>query len=137
MAGIELLGSTLRLSGDAGDNAAEIAFENDRVTATIQTGSEQIARNFPRESVSQIEFIGGAGNDAVTNRTSLPMSAWGEAGNDVLSGGSGNDSLVGGDGDDMLLGNEGNDRIWGEAGDDIVVGGDGADELAGGSGHDS
>ncbi|MCA9155997.1 MAG: hypothetical protein KDA38_14465, partial [Planctomycetales bacterium] len=91
MAGIELLGSTLRLSGDAGDNAAEIAFENDRVTATIQTGSEQIARNFPRESVSQIEFIGGAGNDAVTNRTSLPMSAWGEAGNDVLSGGSGND----------------------------------------------
>lgn len=65
----------------------------------------------------------------------------GNAGNDVLVGGSGDDTLHGGEGNDISLGGEGDDthhlthgldRAYGGNGDDILISYDGGDELSGG-----
>ncbi len=47
----------------------------------------------------------------------------GNAGNDVLIGGTRNDSLDGGSGRDILIGGEGVDSLFGGAGEDILIGG--------------
>jgi Ca2+-binding RTX toxin-like protein len=55
-------------------------------------------------------LVGGSGNDSLN----------GLAGNDALHGGAGNDSLLGGDGNDALFGEGGKDTLDGGAGDDTV-----------------
>ncbi|GGN34738.1 Ca2+-binding RTX toxin-like protein [Actinoplanes campanulatus] len=73
----------------------------------------------------RVYTYGGA--DTVTNRTAIPLTADGGAGNDVLTGGSAADVLNGG---------TGNDRIYGVAGDDTLDGGSGNDVISGGAGYD-
>ncbi|MBO3739504.1 calcium-binding protein [Actinoplanes flavus] len=89
-------------------------------------------------------YVGG-GNDSVTNRTDLPMSANGGAGADVLVGGPRADRLIGGPGVNRIYGGAGADRldggpdadrIYGEAGDDRLFGDWGDDALSGGVGND-
>ena len=106
--------------------------------------------------VTKVQFVGGAGNDRFVNNVySLPVTAWGQGGNDYLEGYNGNDTLMGGDGNDTLVGYGGNDAMWGgngndilkgmagddtlygDGGDDKLVGGDGNDTLYGGDGNDS
>jgi Ca2+-binding RTX toxin-like protein len=84
--------------------------------------------------VKHLEFIGGAGNDTfVNNALDLAVTAYGNAGNDWLVGGSKNDFLYGGAGNDWLSGRGGNDTLYGGAGDDWLLGGDGSDFLDAGS----
>jgi Ca2+-binding RTX toxin-like protein len=73
------------------------------------------------EGVRRIEFHGSAANDTLVNNTSLPLTAWGNAGNDHFVGGSGDDSLYGGAGNDILEGGAGNDLLDGGVGDDIYA----------------
>ena len=90
--------------------------------------------------VTRIQISGGLGNDrieidetagAIAIRTALS----GNAGNDVLVGGSSHDILDGGAGNDTLVGNAGNDILFGEAGNDSLTGGAGTDLLNGGAGR--
>lgn len=79
-------------------------------------------------SPTAIHVWGYGGDDEVYNHTNIPMTAYGGAGNDVLSGGGGNDTLNG---------DAGNDRLWGHGGDNILNGGSGDDALYAGAGSDS
>ena len=81
-----------------------------------------------------ITFRGGDGNDALDGSgASNAFTAFGDAGNDALTGGSAVDALSGGAGDDALNGGGGADIMAGGAGDDVYViddAGDVADETS-------
>jgi VCBS repeat-containing protein len=107
-----------------------------------------VARTYT--GLSHLDIQGRGGNDIIVlSGLSIPVSADGGAGNDVLLawsgspsgvtflGGEGSDLLVGGAGDDRLEGGAGNDLLLGLDGDDALLGGDGHDILAGGRGHDT
>ncbi len=90
-----------------------------------------------KSSFTTLEFQGGSGNDRfVNNVMSLPVRAFGNAGNDYLEGYNGNDSLIGGDGNDTLVGYGGDDMLWGGNGNDVLLGGNGDDQLMGGNDAD-
>jgi Ca2+-binding RTX toxin-like protein len=79
--------------------------------------------------VVRIEATLAAGDDTLTNETSLPLTAWGGPDNDKLTGGSGDDVLFGEEGGDQLQGGNGQDTLWG--------GGQNSDTLDGGAGLDT
>lgn len=72
-------------------------------------------------TVSEISYVGSAGNDFFVNATAIDLSADSGGGLDVLIGGSGEDLLIGGDGDDLLIGGAGADRIFGSSGRDLLI----------------
>lgn len=110
---------------------------------------------FPAGVVSRIVYYGGDGDDVFLNTAGRTSTAYGQAGNDTLQGGSvvdsldggdGYDSLYGGDGNDVLRGGNqndvldggaGNDTLSGEYGDDQLYGGNNEDYLYGGAGNDT
>jgi len=93
--------------------------------------------NYSSAQVKSVEFQGGNGDDRFVNyyRT-LPVRAFGNAGNDYLEGYDGADYLDGGSGDDILKGYGGNDHLRGGSGNDILLGGSGDDQLVGEDGND-
>lgn len=103
----------------------------------LSTGGDLQSRFFNTNDITRIIVSLEAGDDSITNLTSLPLTATGGEGNDVMIGGSGVDHLSGGPGNDDLVGREGNDQLFGEDGDDQLIGGDGDDEISGGLGADS
>jgi Ca2+-binding RTX toxin-like protein len=69
----------------------------------------------PRFKVYEIailQLFGKAGNDTLTNNTSVNAFLVGDEGNDVLTGGSMSDVLVSGKGNDKLYGMAGNDYLF-------------------------
>jgi Ca2+-binding RTX toxin-like protein len=78
-------------------------------------------------SARNVEGVGG--NDTITATNSATRTYDGNAGNDVLNGGSVADNLIGGTGDDTISGNGGNDTIKGGADADSLNGGDGDDTF--------
>ncbi len=88
------------------------------------------------KGIRQIVVYLYRGDDYVENRTSIPMTVYAGAGDDVIAGGSGNDVLYGGDGDDIISGGAGNDYLSGDNGNDILGGDSGSDRLDGGNGND-
>ena len=89
-------------------------------------------------NLADLSFGGGAGNDTLNaSATAAPVGAFGDAGNDSLTGGSGSDELNGGDGDDQIVGAAGNDSLSGDGGIDNLNGGADNDVLSGGAGNDA
>jgi|GEM_PF-1920840 len=88
----------------------------------------------PRNGL-QVSAFGDAGNDVLT-ASGLAVAFDGGAGNDTLNGGRGSDTLDGGDGNDRLLGRGGHDELNGGAGNDVLRGGAGRDVLRGHDGND-
>ena len=84
---------------------------------------------FTGKNVKQIVFNGSAAADSFVNDTNRPCKAYGNAGNNVLTGGSADDYLDGGAGYDSLKGRGGNDALFG--GNDLLC-----DSLWGGGGND-
>ena len=150
----------LFISGGSGDDVGALVALGGQFEASI-TGAE--SKTFDAHEIETVSFIGGDGNDTLTNSTNIRSSLFGGNGDDKLTGGraddfinggagadvivgsSGNDVLVGGLGDDVISGGAGNDRIlgtagqnklYGRAGDDVIFGGDQADRIFGGSGID-
>jgi hypothetical protein len=79
--------------------------------------------------------VHGKGNsDSIVIGDSITASvaAYGDEGNDSITGGSGNDLLFGGGGNDSLYGKRGNDVLFGEGGLDDLYGGADSDTLDGG-----
>lgn len=152
LATISLTNGQLLIGGSTGDDIASVTSSGSTITASI-TGLD--SESFPSSNVDSILFIGLAGDDQFTNETSIPSTAYGQAGNDTLIGGSGNDKLIGGPGTDVFEGNDGddevrggidgkktirggagNDRLFGGTGDNDIDAGDGDDLVHGGNGID-
>lgn len=95
---------------------------NDRLTAGYYSG----------------DVYGGDGNDTL-DRTAAGygFAAYGEAGDDIIIGGSGYETLDGGDGNDTIRGNFGFDTLRGGGGDDSLDGGAYSDTIFGGDGNDA
>lgn len=74
-------------------------------------------------NLTSITYRGSRLNDHVTNLTNVPITAFGNAGNDTLIGGSGADMLDGGPGADVLIGNGGIDTIIFDSTDTVDHGG--------------
>jgi hypothetical protein len=88
-----------------------------------------------------ITLHGEDGNDTLTvGGPATPLNglvdAFGDAGDDRLSGGAGSEFLHGGDGADSLAGGDNFDLLDGGDGPDVLLGGAGADRLDGWSGDD-
>lgn len=96
--------------------------------------------------VNTVRYYGNASTDVVIgNMLNVRCEFYGNAGHDLLMGGSANDLLIGGggddflygsDGDDFLHGGSGDDSLSGEWGDDVLVGQLGSDTLDGGDDDD-
>jgi hypothetical protein len=82
----------------------------------------------PAASITVVEVRAGDGDDRVTNAGPLPVTMFGEDGEDALGGGPAGEALDGGPGDDAISGG---------GGDDLLTGGTGADDLDGGEGLDT
>nr|MDJ0571795.1 calcium-binding protein [Pleurocapsa sp. MO_192.B19] len=62
--------------------------------------------------VQQVIFTGGDGNDILdASHTSVNVIAFGDEGNDSITGGNGNDVLAGGNGNDTVVGGQGSDTF--------------------------
>jgi Ca2+-binding RTX toxin-like protein len=151
-----LAGGVLTITGTANSDNVLVASVFNRVyvvETTITPGTDggrptfnTTRTSFARADVHSIEANLGAGNDRILvndgrffsrSNSPIPATLNGEAGNDVLGGGSGGDTINGGDGNDVLLGNGGNDTLNGGAGDDFAEGGGGNDTINGDSGDDT
>lgn len=118
------------------DGILSIRTDNSATSVTVQnqgTGVRIVEegarpRLWDYSNVDSITFTGGRGNDTLVNKANgVPVTAYGNGGNDNLTGGNTADLLFGGAGDDVLVGGEGNDSL---------VGGQGTDSLSGGKGND-
>ena len=80
--------------------------------------------------MTEIVIYANGGDDRVqiAGGISLPVTAFGGAGDDRLKAGGGTCILIGGSGDDVLLGGSGRDVLIGGSGAD-VIGGSGADDI--------
>ncbi|TXT22288.1 MAG: Cadherin domain-containing protein putative calcium-binding protein, partial [Planctomycetota bacterium] len=124
----QVAGSTL--DGQGGTDRIELSRDANMTLGNVQlianlgvTGTAQQVIGLV--SVETANLTGGAGNNRIKapNFTLGSVTLSGDAGNDVLIGGSGADSLVGGDGRDLLIGGAGIDTLKGGNGDDILIGG--------------
>src|SRR4029079_7523871 len=79
-------------------------------------------------------ILGGTGADTID--IGAGMDAFGEQGNDIITGNAANNLISGGLGDDTLTGGDGADFLFGDAGNDVVSGGNQSDEIRGGAGND-
>jgi hypothetical protein len=134
---INLLNSNLLITGsDAADVVTVTEAEDGIVSVRLESGGDSLTKTFPKSQVQLVSFFGKEGNDQFSNSTDVATKAYGDEGNDSISGGSGADSLYGGDGVDTIVGGDGNDKLYGEAGDDLLNGQGGDDSLWGGLGND-
>ena len=92
---------------------------------------------FARPMVTQVRFVGGDGDDTFGNTSNIETIAFGDGGNDTLTGGSAGNVLFGGSGNDQLIGGANADQLYGGDGDDLVAGGGGDDQVEAGIGNDS
>ncbi|MHC4717879.1 MAG: calcium-binding protein, partial [Planctomycetota bacterium] len=145
---------TLNMGPDAAHRVHGDVTDGDEVF-TVEPGlsaDEVIVRAFgvgqTYSGVTSIVAHGGEGDDRITivDGVVVPVTLYGDVGNDELTagsgsamlfGGEGNDRLIGGSANDVLYGDAGNDRLEGQGGSDLLAGGDGPDFLYGGSGDDT
>jgi len=88
-----------------------------------------------RAGVQQYDIMMGAGDDTFAGGV-LGETAFGQDGDDQMSGRAGNDRLDGGNGRDAIFGGRDDDVLTGGKGADTVSGGLGEDDILGGSGSD-
>jgi len=128
-------GGTLWVSGTEQADVMQASIETDFfMQPMLQVTMNNLVFVRPISQVRELVFIGRAGDDVITNNTSIPSRMFGGAGNDVLTGGFGNDLLAGGRGDDVLMGRGGDDILIGGLGSNTLDGGPGNDRLFGGYG---
>jgi hypothetical protein len=97
--------SSVLIQGTPEADDVRVWIEAQHVFVNMSTANESHLVSFPRESVAQIRFYGGDGDDRFENLTDVPTLAWGGAGNDTLIGGGNSDDMRGGAGNDVFVPN--------------------------------
>ena len=125
---------TLAIFGSPSQEPIRVELVNEGRTVKLHY---PVQRSYSSSKIKQVFVQAGGGDDHVFAGTmTVPITAYGGAGKDTLTGGEADDILVGGDGDDRLFGLEGDDQMIGGSGDDQMFSGDGRNDLSGGSGDD-
>src|SRR5688500_13197678 len=120
-------GGVLAVTGDDANNTITLSrnvagqlFVNGGAVAISGSTTPTVA------NTGTIKVFARGGHDGVTldesNGSPPKAHLFGDAGNDILTGGSGNDSLFGAAGGDQLFGVGGNDTMFGSADGDRLVG---------------
>jgi hypothetical protein len=123
------------LLGD-GDDSAVATGNPMLVTLHGDDGNDRLTVGGPATLLNGLdEAFGDAGDDQVSGGAG-PEFLRGGAGADVLTGGEDDDILDGGDGADVLMGGPGSDQLQGWSGDDRLDGGPDTDRSAGKNGDD-
>lgn len=129
---------TVLIEGTSGADLAELTQDTNAglvyVSLTNSTGVKRAT--FARSAISQVQFIGGEGDDELTHWTDINLFANGGGGNDKLHGGGGTNVIYGGSGDDQIFGNAFVDYLYGDDGNDVIRAGTGNDIVRGGAGND-
>jgi Ca2+-binding RTX toxin-like protein len=131
MDGVSVVTPGVRFNGSAGNDFLYVLEGDNTHVVFGYGGDDSIGFQYLKEDAI---VFGGAGNDSISggsNPTGSSIRAYGEAGDDTLSGTQNNDTLNGGAGNDHLTGGFGDDALTGGAGADtfhFVVG-------TGSSGH--
>jgi Ca2+-binding RTX toxin-like protein len=150
-------GITIKLDGD-GSNGDVVAIRGTSGKDAFAAGATGVAAGaagfaINNDSYADIDLVGveklsvslAAGDDVFTggggsgtgNPYTGPLTVFGGADKDTLTGGNGADSVNGGDGDDTLTGGAGADALNGDLGDDTITQGadpDGNDVIICGGG---
>jgi len=94
-----------------GTSSNDVAIVETTDAAMIRVVFNTAESTWPTAAVTQIVFLGHAGDDRFENFTAIPSHADGGEGNDTLLGGSRNDTLIGNTGQDLLQGGDGDDVL--------------------------
>jgi Ca2+-binding RTX toxin-like protein len=124
---------TLTIFGRSGPDTIELA----NAGQTLNVSSAHVNRSYTGKIDRVYVFAGGAVDNVLASRLTVPITVDGGEGNDSLIGGSSNDSLFGGAGNDSLHGKDGNDVLFGGDGNDDLRGNDGNDQMHGQGGDDT
>src|SRR3954454_10908298 len=138
---------TITIDGLSAGTQADVKFDGGawwnpsddyiRVSLTDRQTNQLIDQAaIPAGVVQHVVFYGGGGDDVFNDPANIQATAYGDAGNDTLSGGNAADFLDGGDGYDFVYGAGGNDVLHGGYLNDTVDGGTGNDTVYGDSGND-
>jgi len=106
---------TLSIVGSSFGNVIDVRYESQNVVATRDGQSIR----FGRSGVKRLFLTGLGGDDSVFNRTNLPATLFGGAGNDTLRGGSAGENLNGGRGADVLSPGDGGNTLVVDSADAI------------------
>ncbi len=117
------------ITGKAGDDTLNGGTGIDRLVEKanvdfILSNSELIGQGTDKLiSIERATLTGGEGSNKIdaSKFSNGPVILNGDAGDDIIYGGSKNDKILGGAGNDILYGGGGKDNIFGNAGADIFV----------------
>jgi Ca2+-binding RTX toxin-like protein len=146
---IDATGDPITFTGDAAADNLVLSVSNGKIAHNLPgfdsaTDLNQAVAGTQDRDVAGANIVvrGGGGND-ILNASGLgnaynTLDIQGEAGDDLITGGSKGDPLSGGDGDDRVVGNPGGDTMTGGNGNDVLVwnNGDGSDTMDGDAGND-
>ncbi|KAI9021875.1 Serralysin-like metalloprotease [Hyaloraphidium curvatum] len=138
------------LRGTSGNDVVRAGGGGDFVD-TRQGGTDtvQLGEGDDRALVGDGTVRGGPGIDRIVGYGKGELNAYGDDGNDWITGsqeptaynnlygGNGNDRLEGGPNEDQLFGEGDHDALYGRGGGDLLKGGNGIDLLDGGEGDDT
>ncbi len=136
VSGVGVNGGVLQVVGTAGDDHVDVKTVDDEIDVFADFVDPK-HRRFVAAGITAVELWLCEGDDHgnVHPSIDLPATIHGDAGDDMLWGGSAADFIEGGDGDDKLWGRGGDDELHGDADDDQLRGGAGTDILDGGTGN--
>src|SRR5437764_8254708 len=97
----------LSVVGTGGNDSITVQFSGTKVQAILNGQT----KSFNKSDVKGIFAEGFGGNDRISNKTSLPSTLLGDAGNDTFVGGSANDEIDAGSGNDHFDGGLGMNAI--------------------------
>jgi Ca2+-binding RTX toxin-like protein len=115
-------GDVLHVRGTDADDVVSVVSEDGqtRVKTALPNG---VSFEITYSGVRRIAARLGDGNDALTvsGKEFVPVTAYGGAGDDTITGTAGDDRLFGQAGDDSLVGGTGDDKLRGSDGSDVIV----------------
>ncbi len=137
----------LLIGGTGRNDVIAVNLSKDKTQLIVVLNRKPIGTFALSDVTGRIIVHGLSGNDRITvsPKLNIPADLYGDAGNDVLTGGAGDDrlfgnagddKLTGGLGNDLLVGGDGNDKLNDAGGTNVLLGGAGVDRLAGGKGDD-
>jgi Ca2+-binding RTX toxin-like protein len=115
------------IEGSDESDSVTVELKHNEIVVKAKFGKTKQDAKFDVADVLSVVFKGRGGNDKFVNKTAIPTNAWGNGGNDRITGGSGDDRLRGGPGHDKLDGKDGNDFLSGGKGRDRLSGWTGVD----------